>query len=50
VRLCEDLEASLIATGVDSEDERSTFTAFGGDLMQGLRFAEPAFPFPTPRF
>jgi EAL domain-containing protein (putative c-di-GMP-specific phosphodiesterase class I) len=50
VRLCEDLESSLIATGVDSEDERSIFTGFGGDLMQGLRFAEPAFPFPTPRF
>ena len=50
VRLCEDLESSLIATGVDSEDERTIFTGFGGDLMQGLRFAEPAFPFPTPRF
>jgi EAL domain-containing protein (putative c-di-GMP-specific phosphodiesterase class I) len=50
VRLCEDLESSLIATGVDSEDERTIFTGFGGDLMQGLRFAEPAFPFPTPSF
>jgi EAL domain-containing protein (putative c-di-GMP-specific phosphodiesterase class I) len=50
VRLCEDLESSLIATGVDSEDERTIFTGFGGDLMQGLRFAEPAFPFPTPCF
>lgn len=50
VRLCEDLESSLIATGVDSEEERTLFTGFGGDLMQGLRFAEPAFPFPTPCF
>jgi EAL domain-containing protein (putative c-di-GMP-specific phosphodiesterase class I) len=50
VRLCEDLESSLIATGVDSEEERNVFSGFGGDLMQGLRFAEPAFPFPTPRF
>ena len=50
VRLCEDLESSLIATGVDSEDERTIFTGFGGELMQGLRFAEPAFPFPTPCF
>jgi EAL domain-containing protein (putative c-di-GMP-specific phosphodiesterase class I) len=50
VRLCEDLESSLIATGVDSEDERAIFTGFGGDLMQGLRFAEPAFPCPTPCF
>jgi EAL domain-containing protein (putative c-di-GMP-specific phosphodiesterase class I) len=50
VRLCEDLESSLIATGVDSEEERTIFTGFGGDLMQGLRFAEPAFPSPTPRF
>jgi EAL domain-containing protein (putative c-di-GMP-specific phosphodiesterase class I) len=47
VRLCEDLESSLIATGVDSEDERAIFTGFGGDLMQGLRFAEAGFPFPT---
>jgi EAL domain-containing protein (putative c-di-GMP-specific phosphodiesterase class I) len=50
VTLCEDLESPLIATGVDSEDERALFTGFGGDLMQGLRFAEPAFPFPTPTF
>jgi EAL domain-containing protein (putative c-di-GMP-specific phosphodiesterase class I) len=50
VTLCGDLESSLIATSVDSEDERILFTGFGGDLMQGLRFAEPAFPFPTPRF
>ena len=50
VTLCGDLESSLIATSVDSEAERTLFTGFGGDLMQGLRFAEPAFPFPTPRF
>jgi EAL domain-containing protein (putative c-di-GMP-specific phosphodiesterase class I) len=50
VRLCEDLESSLIATGVDNEEERTIFTGFGGDLMQGLRFAAPAFPFPTPSF
>lgn len=50
VTLGGDLESSLIATRVDSEAERILFTGFGGDLMQGLRFAEPAFPFPTPRF
>jgi EAL domain-containing protein (putative c-di-GMP-specific phosphodiesterase class I) len=50
VALCEDLGSPLIATGVDSEAERTIFTGFSGDLMQGGRFAEPAFPFPTPRF
>lgn len=47
--LCRELDARLIAEGVETEAERDTLIELGGDLLQGYLFARPAFPFPMPR-
>jgi EAL domain-containing protein (putative c-di-GMP-specific phosphodiesterase class I) len=47
--LCRELDARLIAEGVETEAERDTLIELGGDLLQGYLFAKPDFPFPIPR-
>jgi EAL domain-containing protein (putative c-di-GMP-specific phosphodiesterase class I) len=47
--LCRELDARLIAEGVETEPERDTLLELGVDLLQGYLFARPAFPLPAPR-
>jgi EAL domain-containing protein (putative c-di-GMP-specific phosphodiesterase class I) len=47
--LCRELDARLIAEGVETEAERDTLIELGTDLLQGFLFARPDFPFPIPR-
>ncbi|HEY4116425.1 MAG TPA: EAL domain-containing protein, partial [Byssovorax sp.] len=42
VSLCEELRSTLIAEGVETDDEYKTFKGLGCDLMQGYLFARPA--------
>jgi EAL domain-containing protein (putative c-di-GMP-specific phosphodiesterase class I) len=46
--LCRELDARLIAEGVETIAERDTIIELGGDLLQGFLFARPDFPFPNP--
>jgi EAL domain-containing protein (putative c-di-GMP-specific phosphodiesterase class I) len=46
--LCRELDARLIAEGVETVAERDTIIELGGDLLQGFLFARPDFPFPVP--
>jgi EAL domain-containing protein (putative c-di-GMP-specific phosphodiesterase class I) len=46
--LCRELDARLIAEGVETVAERDTLIELGGDLLQGFLFAKPDFPFPVP--
>jgi EAL domain-containing protein (putative c-di-GMP-specific phosphodiesterase class I) len=46
--LCRELDARLIAEGVETVAERDTIIELGGDLLQGFLFAKPDFPFPVP--
>jgi EAL domain-containing protein (putative c-di-GMP-specific phosphodiesterase class I) len=47
--LCRELEARLVAEGVETVAERDTLVEVGVDLMQGFLFAVPDFPFPSPK-
>jgi EAL domain-containing protein (putative c-di-GMP-specific phosphodiesterase class I) len=46
--LCRELDARLVAEGVETVAERDTLIEVGVDLLQGFLFAVPDFPFPTP--
>ena len=46
VRLCMDLEALVVAEGVETEDELMALTDTGAHYGQGYLFARPAFPMP----
>jgi EAL domain-containing protein (putative c-di-GMP-specific phosphodiesterase class I) len=48
--LCRELDARLIAEGVETVAERDTLIELGGDLLQGFLFAKPDFPFPVPTY
>jgi EAL domain-containing protein (putative c-di-GMP-specific phosphodiesterase class I) len=47
--LCRELDARLIAEGVETQAECETLTDLGVDLLQGFLFAMPDFPFPIPK-
>src|SRR6185369_588150 len=47
--LCRELDARLVAEGVETIAERDTLCELGVDLMQGFLFATPDFPFPIPK-
>jgi EAL domain-containing protein (putative c-di-GMP-specific phosphodiesterase class I) len=47
--LCRELDARMIAEGVETTSERDALIELGGDLLQGYLFAKPAFPFPVPQ-
>jgi EAL domain-containing protein (putative c-di-GMP-specific phosphodiesterase class I) len=47
--LCRELDARLVAEGVETPAERDTLTELGVDLLQGFLFALPDFPFPIPK-
>ena len=50
VTLCRELDARLVAEGVEPLAERDTLIDLGVDLLQGFLFAVPDFPFPATRF
>jgi EAL domain-containing protein (putative c-di-GMP-specific phosphodiesterase class I) len=50
IALCRDLGITLIAEGIETERERETLIALGGDLCQGYLFARPGRPFPVVAF
>jgi EAL domain-containing protein (putative c-di-GMP-specific phosphodiesterase class I) len=47
--LCRELDARLVAEGVETIAERDALTELGVDLLQGFLFAIPDFPFPIPK-
>lgn len=47
VRLCEDLEAVVVAEGIETSGEYSALLDTGAHLGQGYLFARPAFPMPA---
>lgn len=46
VRLCTDLNAAVVAEGIESEDELSALADTGAHYGQGYLFARPAYPVP----
>lgn len=46
--LCRELDARLVAEGVETTAEQEALTELGVDLLQGFLFAVPDFPFPAP--
>lgn len=47
VRLCHDLNAKVVAEGVETEDELSALRETGVHYGQGFLFARPAYPTPN---
>jgi EAL domain-containing protein (putative c-di-GMP-specific phosphodiesterase class I) len=47
VRLCREMDARVVAEGIETEDEFSALRDTGVDYGQGYLFARPEFPFPT---
>lgn len=48
VRLCRELDAKVVAEGVETVSELSALRDTGADFAQGFLFARPSFPIPTP--
>jgi len=46
VRLCREMDARVVAEGIETEDEFSALRDTGVDYGQGYLFARPEFPFP----
>lgn len=46
VRLCMDLDAAVVAEGIETESELSALTDTGAHYGQGYLFARPAYPMP----
>jgi EAL domain-containing protein (putative c-di-GMP-specific phosphodiesterase class I) len=46
VRLCREMDARVVAEGIETEDEFSALRDTGVDYGQGYLFARPHFPFP----
>ena len=47
VRLCNDLNALVVAEGIETEDEFSALRDTGAHYGQGFLFARPAYPMPA---
>jgi EAL domain-containing protein (putative c-di-GMP-specific phosphodiesterase class I) len=47
VRLCNDLGASVVAEGIETDDEFNALRDTGAHYGQGYLFARPAFPMPN---
>jgi EAL domain-containing protein (putative c-di-GMP-specific phosphodiesterase class I) len=47
VRLCDDLEATVVAEGVETPEEYRALRDTGAQLGQGYLFARPAYPVPA---
>lgn len=47
VRLCRELDAKVVAEGVETISELSALRDTGADFAQGFLFARPSFPIPT---
>jgi EAL domain-containing protein (putative c-di-GMP-specific phosphodiesterase class I) len=47
VRLCDDLEATVVAEGIETLDEYLALCDTGARYGQGFLFARPGFPLPT---
>lgn len=47
VRLCVDMDAKVVAEGIETEDEFSALRDIGVHYGQGYLFARPAYPVPT---
>jgi len=47
VRLCEDLEAFVVAEGIETASEFSAVRDTGTHFGQGFLLARPAYPIPT---
>jgi EAL domain-containing protein (putative c-di-GMP-specific phosphodiesterase class I) len=47
VRLCNDLNAMVVAEGIETQDEFNALRDTGAHLGQGFLFARPAYPAPA---
>ena len=47
VRLCNDLEATVVAEGIETTDELKAIRCTGAHYGQGYLFARPAYPMPA---
>ncbi len=47
VRLCQDLDATVVAEGIELREEYEILREVGAQLGQGFLFARPAFPMPA---
>ncbi len=45
--LCRDMDAVMVAEGVETQEEEATLLQLGCDLYQGFLYARPAPPFPA---
>ena len=50
VSLCEELNAKVVAEGIETEDELRAILDTGAHYGQGYLFAKPAFPIPQARW
>ena len=46
IRICKDLDAIVVAEGIETREEYSVLVDSGADLGQGFLFARPGFPMP----
>ena len=47
MRLCEDLDATVVAEGIETADEYDALCDTGVHYGQGFLFARPQFPLPA---
>jgi EAL domain-containing protein (putative c-di-GMP-specific phosphodiesterase class I) len=47
VRLCQDLQATVVAEGIETQDELHALTDTGAQYGQGFLLARPAYPIPA---
>lgn len=50
LRLCRELEMTVVTEGIETVGERDVIAGFGGDLLQGYLYARPSQGFVVPRF
>lgn len=50
VRLCKDLDASVVAEGIETHEELRVLRETGADYVQGFIIARPGFPLPAPEW
>jgi EAL domain-containing protein (putative c-di-GMP-specific phosphodiesterase class I)/FixJ family two-component response regulator len=50
LRLCRELDMTVVTEGIETAAERDVIAGFGGDLLQGYFYARPSQGFVVPRF
>jgi len=50
VEMCRELDATVVAEGIETEDELKASRDVGAQYGQGYLFARPAYPFPKAKW